>query len=95
MSADEEAVAKRLEALRAAQVAGYAKALAALCAPELSTAIQTEKCEAGTRLSETIERIRRRLWHHYATARRRKEPLSTAVTESTVQWLLHHRPNAQ
>jgi ketosteroid isomerase-like protein len=36
MSADEEAVAKRLEAFRAAQVAGDAKALAALCAPELS-----------------------------------------------------------
>jgi hypothetical protein len=31
----------------------------------------------------------------YATARRRKEPISTAVTESTVQWLLHRRMNAQ
>ena len=31
----------------------------------------------------------------YATARRRKEPISTAVTESTVQWLLHRRLNAQ
>ena len=31
----------------------------------------------------------------YATARRRKEPISTAVTESTVQWLLHRRTNAQ
>jgi hypothetical protein len=30
----------------------------------------------------------------YATARRRKEPISTAVTESTVQWLLHRRMNA-
>jgi ketosteroid isomerase-like protein len=36
MSADEETVAKRLEAFRAAQVARDAKALAALCAPELS-----------------------------------------------------------
>ena len=36
MSADEEAVAKRLEAFRAAQVAEDAKGLAALCAPELS-----------------------------------------------------------
>jgi hypothetical protein len=107
-----------------------------------------EECEAGTRLSETIERIRWRLWHgqvgrgleligetitaleataktispaaaaalkvarllgeleayvcgqsdiiiDYATARRRKEPISTAVTESTVQWLLHRRLNAQ
>jgi hypothetical protein len=31
----------------------------------------------------------------YATARRRKEPISTAITESTVQWLLHRRMNAQ
>ncbi len=31
----------------------------------------------------------------YATARRREEPISTAVTESTVQWLLHRRMNAQ
>ena len=31
----------------------------------------------------------------YATARRRKEPISTAVTESTVRWLLHRRMNAQ
>jgi ketosteroid isomerase-like protein len=36
MSADEEAVAKRLEAFRAAQVAGDAKAFEGLCAPELS-----------------------------------------------------------
>jgi hypothetical protein len=107
-----------------------------------------QDCEAGTRLSETIERIRWRLWHgqvrrgleligetmatleamtgttspaavvalkvarllgeletyvcgqsdiiiDYATARRREEPISTAVTESTVQWLLHRRMNAQ
>jgi hypothetical protein len=31
----------------------------------------------------------------YATARRQEEPIPTAVTESTVQWLLHHRMNAQ
>ena len=35
-SADEEAVAKRLEAFRAAQAAANAKALGELCAPELS-----------------------------------------------------------
>jgi hypothetical protein len=104
--------------------------------------------EAGARLTETIERIRWRLWHgqvqrsldlmgetkasleaiaqtastatpaalkvarllsdletyvcgqfdiiiDYGTARRRKEPISTATTESTVQWLLHRRMNAQ
>ena len=31
----------------------------------------------------------------YATARRREEPISTALTESTVQWLLHRRMNAK
>ena len=31
----------------------------------------------------------------YATARRREEPISTAVTESTVQWLVQRRMNAQ
>jgi hypothetical protein len=31
----------------------------------------------------------------YATARRREEPTSTAVTECTVQWLLHRRMIAQ
>jgi hypothetical protein len=103
--------------------------------------------QAGICLTETIERIRWRLWHgqikraldliaetvviikaandmsatvaaarkvarllgdletyvsgqsniiiDYATARRRDEPISTAITESTVQWLLHRRMNAQ
>ena len=31
----------------------------------------------------------------YATARRCEEPISTAITESTVQWLLHRRMHAQ
>jgi hypothetical protein len=31
----------------------------------------------------------------YATARRRGKTISTAVTESTAQWLLHRRMNAQ
>ncbi len=30
----------------------------------------------------------------YATARRGDQPISTAITESTVQWLLHRRMNA-
>jgi hypothetical protein len=104
--------------------------------------------QAGNRLTETIERIRWRLWHgqikraldliaetvvivvataddmsatataapkvarllgdletyvsgqsniiiDYATARRREEPISTAITESTAQWLPHRRMNAQ
>jgi hypothetical protein len=110
-------------------------------------ATETDR-QAGIRLTETIERIRWRLWHgqvsraldliadtavvvdaaaevmpaaataarkvgrllgdletyvsgqsniviDYATARRREEPISTAITESTVQWLLHRRMNAQ
>ena len=32
---------------------------------------------------------------NYATARRQEEPISTAITESTVQWLLHRRMNAK
>jgi hypothetical protein len=31
----------------------------------------------------------------YATARQRDEPILTATTESTVQWLLHRRMGAQ
>jgi hypothetical protein len=31
----------------------------------------------------------------YATARRCDEPISTAITESTVLWLLHRRMSAQ
>jgi hypothetical protein len=30
-----------------------------------------------------------------AAGRRREEPVSTAITESTMQWLLHRRMNAQ
>jgi hypothetical protein len=30
----------------------------------------------------------------YAAARRSDEPISTAITESTVQWLLHRRMDA-
>ncbi|HEX3403883.1 MAG TPA: hypothetical protein VHT74_26520 [Acetobacteraceae bacterium] len=31
----------------------------------------------------------------HAAARRREEPVSTAITESAMQWLLHRRMNAQ
>jgi hypothetical protein len=110
-------------------------------------ATETDR-QAGACLTETIERIRWRLWHgqvrraldligetvaivdapadnmspetaasrkvtrllgdletyvsgqsdiiiDYATARRCEKPISTAITESTVQWLLHRRMNAQ
>jgi hypothetical protein len=110
--------------------------------------VSADDRRTGTKLVETIDRIRWRLWHgqvargldligetsvtldsvangkkpaavaarkvarllrdletyvcgqsdiiiDYATARRQDEPISTAVTESTVQWLLHRRMNAQ
>src|SRR5712664_4580686 len=44
-SADEEAVAKNVEAFRAAQVAADAKAFDALCAPELSYSHSSGKVE--------------------------------------------------
>ena len=44
-SADEDAVAKNVEAFRAAQVAADAKALDALCAPELSYGHSSGKVE--------------------------------------------------
>jgi hypothetical protein len=31
----------------------------------------------------------------HAAARGREEPVSTAITESAMQWLLHRRMNAQ
>jgi hypothetical protein len=33
--------------------------------------------------------------HRLRHSRRCEEPISTAITESTVQWLLHRRMNAQ
>ena len=47
-SADEEAVAKNVEAFRAAQVAADAKALDALCAPELSYSHSDARIEDKT-----------------------------------------------
>ena len=47
-AADEEAVAKKVEAFRAAQVAQDAKALDGLCAPELSYSHSNAKVEDKT-----------------------------------------------
>jgi len=46
-------------------------------------------------LHSMIVRNKRPLCADYATARHQDEPISTAVTESTMQWLLHRRMNAQ
>ena len=47
MTADEEAVAKRLEAFRSAQIAADAKALDEFCAAELSYSHSDAHVEAG------------------------------------------------
>jgi hypothetical protein len=46
------------------------------------------------RILETYVSAHSALIINYATARRRDEPISTATTESTVQWLLHRRMGA-
>src|SRR5271165_2837029 len=46
------------------------------------------------RTLETYVSVQSELIIDYATARRCEEPISTATTESTVQWLLHRRMGA-
>jgi hypothetical protein len=66
------------------------------------------KAEAASPVAATVRKVARVLREletyvsgqseliiDYATARRCDEPISTSVTESTVQWLLHRRMNAQ
>ncbi|SEF06504.1 hypothetical protein SAMN05519104_8221 [Rhizobiales bacterium GAS188] len=55
----------------------------------------TAKLARGLRELETYVSGQSELIIDYATARRRGEPISTATTESTVQWLLHRRMNAR
>ena len=60
--------------------------------------------EDGARLADAVERTRWRLWHGQVRrasdligetpARLSGEPISTATTEGTVQWLLHRRMGA-
>jgi len=61
-----------------------------------SSAVTTAKKVARVlRDLETYVSGQSELIINYATARRREEPISTAATESTVQWLLHRRMNAR
>ena len=55
---------------------------------------QTAIASGQAQIAQMIQRLRLSRTN-YATARRREEPISTAVTESTVQWLVHRRMNAQ
>jgi hypothetical protein len=58
-------------------------------------AATTGKVARMLRALETYVAGQSKLIIDYATARRRAEPISTATTESTVQWLLHRRMGAQ
>src|ERR1700712_1736496 len=72
------------------------------------TAVKLEAMEEGTASVAAAQKVARLLRDletyvsgqseiiiDYATARRCNEPISTAITESTVQWLLHRRMNAR
>jgi hypothetical protein len=65
--------------------------------PLLDQDFQVRKEAVGPswRMDETYVSGQSNIIIDYATARRREEPISTAITESTVQWLLHRRMNAQ
>jgi hypothetical protein len=58
------------------------------------TPVATSKVTALLRGLETYVSGQADLILDYAEARRRREPISTATTESTVQWLLHRRMGA-
>jgi hypothetical protein len=58
------------------------------------TAVPAAKVAGVLRSLETYVSGQSDLIIDYATARRRDEPISTATTESTVQWLLHRRMGA-
>jgi hypothetical protein len=68
--------------------------LAAMAKKEAPTAVPAAKVAAVLRSLETYVSGQSNLIIDYATARRSDEPISTATTESTVQWLLHRRMGA-
>lgn len=57
-------------------------------------AAQAGKVAAALQSLETYVAGQSEIIIDYATARRCEQPISTATTESTVQWLLHRRMNA-
>jgi len=66
-----------------------------IAAASLPATTAATKVARGLRALETYVSGQSELIIDYAAARRRHEPISTATTESTVQWLLHRRMNAQ
>jgi hypothetical protein len=57
------------------------------------TAVPAAKVSNALRTLETYVAGHAEIIINYAGARRSDEPISTATTESTVQWLLHRRMN--
>src|SRR5271165_7646145 len=80
---------------RALDLIGDTVAALDATAPRASPAGATA-CKVGTLLRglETYVAGQAALIIDYATARHDAEPISTAPTESTVQWLLHRRMGA-
>jgi hypothetical protein len=68
--------------------------LDAMAKGEAPTAVPAAKVAGVLRSLETYVSGQSDLIIDYATARRSDEPISTATTESTVQWLLHRRMGA-
>jgi hypothetical protein len=69
--------------------------LDAMAETALPIAATAGKAAGVLRSLETYVSGQSKLIIDYATARRCDEPISTATTESTVQWLLHRRMGAQ
>jgi hypothetical protein len=61
---------------------------------EAATSVPAAKLAGVLRSLETYVSGQSDLIIDYATARQSDEPISTATTESTVQWLLHRRQGA-
>jgi hypothetical protein len=68
--------------------------LDALAKGESTAAVQVAKVAGVLRSLETYVSGQSDLIIDYAMARGHDEPISTATTESTVQWLLHRRMGA-
>ena len=66
-----------------------------MAATSSPVAAQVRKAACALRALEIYVAGQAALIIDYATARHDEEPISTAITESTVQWLLHRRMNAR
>jgi hypothetical protein len=75
-------------------IGGSLEPLDAMAKGESSAAAQAAKVAGVLRSLETYVSGQSALIINYEKARRNDEPISTATTESTVQWLLHRRMGA-